>query len=422
MTQYGLGCLPFEEDDRDYKFKDLISCVGQYPEEYIPILHSARLNQGLTSMCTAFALATSRYMFELHDSNNNKMFSPGYIYGNRDTLDYKGEGMMIRQALKTLQKYGVCYLTSFNKIGSYVDCKTEYESKKDEYNSEAYPYRISSYWGIGSDNEIKQSIITNGFAIVSYNVYDNWYNVGTDGKIANNYGKNYGAHCVLLVGWTKNNEWIVLNSWGRSWGDNGLGYIPMSIYKNEAWCVLDNIQETFFKSLKDIDNHWAKTSINKAVQYGIIKGYEDGTFRPDEPITRAEAAIILANVHGYKGEFKSTSFKDVPLDAWYKNQVGYCENHSLFTGYEDGTFRPYNNLTRAEAAKLLCIIGKVTVKPEIKNEYFKDVPKKHWACRFINALYENHYIKGYENGFFNPDGYITRAEFITIVDRLGLIG
>lgn len=112
----------------------------------------------------------------------------------------------------------------------------------------------------------------------------------------------------------------------------------------------------------------------------------------------------------------------MPLDAWYKNQVGYCENHSLFTGYEDGTFRPYNNLTRAEAAKLLCIIGKVTVKPEIKNEYFKDVPKKHWACRFINALYENHYIKGYENGLFNPDGYITRAEFITIVDRLGLIG
>ena len=103
MIEHGLGCLPFEEDNRDYKFKDLISCVGQYPEEYIPVLHSARLNQGLTSMCTAFALATSRYMFELHDSNNNKMFSPGYIYGNRDMFDYKGEGMMIRQALKTLQ-------------------------------------------------------------------------------------------------------------------------------------------------------------------------------------------------------------------------------------------------------------------------------------------------------------------------------
>ena len=110
-----------------------------------------------------------------------------------------------------------------------------------------------------NDNEIKQAIITSGCVVAAYNVYDNWYRTGSDGKVGNNYGKNYGGHCILIVGWTENNEWIILNSWGRTWGDGGLGYVPMTTKINEAWCLVDNVQEIFFKSLnfvlRDMGSH-----------------------------------------------------------------------------------------------------------------------------------------------------------------------
>lgn len=373
-------------------------------------------------MCNAFAVSMARYIYELNDSGNTKLFSPAYIYANRGASDYKGEGMITRQSLSCLTKNGVCYLGSFSALGLYNVLSQEYNSKKKELDKEAYPYRITSYYALYNDNEIKQAIITSGCVVAAYNVYDNWYRTGSDGKVGNNYGKNYGGHCILIVGWTKNNEWIILNSWGRTWGDGGLGYVPMSTQKNEAWCLVDNVQEVFFNSLKDCEDHWAKTTIDKAVQQGIIKGYEDGTFRPDSAIMRAEACAIIAKIRGYKeGEFIATPFSDISSSEWYSNYVGYCVLHNLVTGYGDGNFKPYNNLTRAEASKILCLLGMVRVKPEINGTRFSDVSTNHWAIRFINAMYDNGYINGYEDGSFKPSQNITRAEFISVIDKLGLL-
>lgn len=421
--KYGLGCEPFVEDNRDYKFNDLYPCAsGTYPIEYLPSIPDIRLNQGMTSMCVAFALSLSRYMHELEQSNNKKLLSPGYIYGNRASLDWKGEGMYVRQALNTLKKYGVCYSSSLNITGTYQECKAAYDSNKNELDTEAYPYRISSYWRLYNDNAIKQSIMTIGYAVVSYNVYDNWYNVGKDGRIGLNSGTNHGAHAVLLTGWTKNGEWRFNNSWGSNWGDNGIGYVPMTVTMNEAWSLMDNIQENFFTSLKDVKNHWAKASIDKAVQYGILKGYEDGTFKPDEPITRAEACAIVAKLTNYTNEnYNNSPFSDVTKDDWYFNYVVHCQIHNKVNGYEDGTFRPNNRLTRAEATKLLTLISKIYINSTIKDSAFTDVSKSHWAIKFINALTDRGVINGYEDGTFRPDSNITRAEFITIVDRLNLI-
>lgn len=421
-TDYGLGCIPSEEDRRDYQFNTLINCAGNYPNEYLAPIPDVRLNQGNTMMCNAFALSMARYIYELNDSGNTKLFSPSYIYANRGDFDYKGEGMITRQSLNCLVKNGVCYVGTFNKLGTYSELVEEYKKNKSYLDNEAYPYRTSSYYALQNDNEIKQSILTTGCAIAAYNVYDNWYNVDCDGKIQPNYGMNHGGHCILLVGWTKNNEWIILNSWGRTWGDNGLGYIPMTIQKNEAWCILDDIQEVFFKSLKDCENHWAKTSINKAIQQGILKGYDDGTFKPDNPITRAEACAIIAKLDGYDNrEYYSSNFKDVVKDDWFFNSVTYCYTHSRISGYPDGNFKPYNYLTRAEACKILSLVGKIKIKPELTNSNFADVNITHWACRFINAMVDRKFITGYEDNTFKPDKSITRAEFITIVDRMSFL-
>ena len=196
----------------------------------------------------------------------------------------------------------------------------------------------------------------------------------------------------------------------------------MTTPRNEAWCLVDKVQEIFFKSLKDVVNHWAKQSIDKAVNKGVLKGYEDGTFRPDEPITRAEACAVVAKADGYNGERTYyASYNDFTNYDWFVNYVGYCTVHSFVLGYPNQSFKPHNNLTRAEAAKILCLLGRLQVKPEIKGTRFRDVPKSHWAIRFVNALVDNGYIKGYEDNTFRPSENITRAEFITIIDRMGLL-
>jgi len=103
---------------------------------------------------------------------------------------------------------------------------------------------------------------------------------------------------MTIVGWTKDNYWIVLNSWGENYGKRGFCYIPFSYPMNEAWCIVDEITEVMIKLAKftDIEGHWAKESIEKAANVGAVSGYDDGTFRPDEPLTRAQIAKILDNL------------------------------------------------------------------------------------------------------------------------------
>lgn len=422
---HGLGCLDFIEDPRDYKFSDLIPCgtSNLFPEEYISNIPSFRLDQGNSMMCTGFAVAVARYMKEINDSGNMRLYSPGYTYANRKEEDYKGEGAILRQVLNCVVDNGICFNENLSTVGTYPEVLASYQANKEKLDEEAKPFRVTSFYKLNTDNEIKQAIISSGCAVAGYYVYDNWYNVSTDGKIGNNYGTNYGGHCVLIVGWTKNNEWIILNSWGRVWGADGLGYVSMSTIKNEAWALVDNVQEVFFNSLKDIKEHWANYSISKAVHKGYLKGYEDGTFKPDGYITRAEACAIMAKINGYAEGNKIIigSFTDINENDWFVSYVGYCSIQGLINGYEDKTFKPNKPLSRIEACKLLSLLAKIEINDKNTESRFFDVPYDCWANKYINALIKNNGITGYEDGTFRPLNNITRAEFVTIIDRLGLL-
>ena len=154
--------------------------------------------------------------------------------------------------------------------------------------------------------------------------------------------------------------------------------------------------------------------VEKHIAY--IKGYEDETFRPENNITRAEAATIIARLSPAYDELKYyiNVYGDVDAQAWYANTVSFGAQNKLILGYEDGSFRPDSSITRAELVSIIARFNNIDPKDESELR-FEDA-SGHWAEGNISALYKLGWINGYEDGSFRPDAAITRAEAVKIIN------
>ncbi|MBR2021340.1 MAG: S-layer homology domain-containing protein, partial [Clostridia bacterium] len=169
-------------------------------------------------------------------------------------------------------------------------------------------------------------------------------------------------------------------------------------------------------ALTDIEKHWAKEYIEYGVEKGYISGYEDGTFLPDKTVTRAEfskminSAVKLTAVGSAKGDFT-----DVKSSDWYFNEVKKAENAGYITGYEDGSFRPSNSVTRQEAAVILSrIVLPISQRADINS--FGDGDKiDTWATDAVTMIAAKGYIKGDEKKNFNPKGALTRSQAAKLI-------
>ena len=160
--------------------------------------------------------------------------------------------------------------------------------------------------------------------------------------------------------------------------------------------------------------------LNTEDHYAYIIGYsEDGTVRPQANITRAEVATIFFRLltDEARDQFWSTSnnFSDVAPDAWYNNAVSTMVNAGIIQGYEDGTFRPNNNITRAEFAAIASRF--MSSGYDVEEDLFTDIAN-HWARQNINDAAMTKWINGYPDGTFLPDKAITRAEAVTLVNNV----
>lgn len=144
-----------------------------------------------------------------------------------------------------------------------------------------------------------------------------------------------------------------------------------------------------------------------------ISGYDDGTFRPDNTITRAETAAIIKKLANTEEDAGNVPFSDLK-GHWAAEAIGSCFVKGYISGYGDGTFRPENPITRAEFAVILC--NYLGVTPGHHPE-FSDVNFDFWASEYIGALSIHGYISGYPDGTFKPDNTITRAEAVTMINR-----
>ena len=153
-----------------------------------------------------------------------------------------------------------------------------------------------------------------------------------------------------------------------------------------------------------------------------IKGYEDGSVRPYNPITRAEAAVIFYRLLTDESRaFYETSakvFPDVPTGEWYSKEIATLARANVLRGYDDGNFHPFDFITRAQLA---AILNRVTVLVPSESAgtpiYFYDTIG-HWAASDIRTASANGWVKGYEDGTFRPDNQVTRAEAMTMINRM----
>ncbi len=171
-----------------------------------------------------------------------------------------------------------------------------------------------------------------------------------------------------------------------------------------------------------VTNKLTKTpDLNTKDHVAYIVGYPDGTVRPDRQITRAEVATIFFRLLTDEARDKFWSqtnpYPDVKADDWFNNAISTLTKMGIINGYEDGTFRPNNPITRAELTKMAVSFFSSADKFFGKTPSFSDVPADAWYTRFIAAAEELGLINGYPDGTFRPNNYITRAETCTIVNR-----
>ena len=254
MFQAGLVLSPY--DSRDFKFNVAFTLGAmkiplEYEQEKVPFIY----DQGNTQMCCACAYNSIRYMQE-HDSSQSSLeepLSPCFTYGDRDANE-NYEGMMIRNCLSKGVSDGSVLLKELPDFTDVNHAIALVNNRKEELLDKANAFTIDSYYVCSSRRDIQLAILAAKGVITGIPIYDSLYDVDNTGIV--NYDptkdiQNYGGHAVAIVGWKYINStfhWIVLNSWGNSWGDDGYCYLPESYpWIENAYAIIDNHTKETYK-------------------------------------------------------------------------------------------------------------------------------------------------------------------------------
>lgn len=164
----------------------------------------------------------------------------------------------------------------------------------------------------------------------------------------------------------------------------------------------------------DTAGHWAADVLEQWKSQGLISGYQDGSLKPDNQITRAEFTALVNHSFGFN-EIASISFKDVKNGAWYYNEISKASAAAYIKGYSDQTFKPNKSITREELAVIVASLLKLNASAS--NTGFTDLVASHaWSKDSIAAVAEAGLMQG-SGGKFRPQQTATRAEAVVVLDR-----
>lgn len=164
--------------------------------------------------------------------------------------------------------------------------------------------------------------------------------------------------------------------------------------------------------LSDIASHWAQANINKLIASDAISGYPDGTFKPDAPIKRAEFATIL--VKAFNLEAKNGKVFEDTENHWGKDAIATAAAYGIVGGYDDTTFGPEDDITREQMALMIVRAAKLDTATTSKS-FADGTAISSWATDAVNTAFENGIISGYPDNTFKPQGNAKRAEAVTVI-------
>jgi len=172
----------------------------------------------------------------------------------------------------------------------------------------------------------------------------------------------------------------------------------------------------FAVTASDISGHWAQVKIQSWMDKGLIKGYPDGTFKPDQHVTRAEFMTLANRAFGYTAVVPIT-YTDVKAGSWYAPEVAKAKAAGYISGYPDGTMKPENPITREEVATIVARIKNLTSDANAADKYTDASKIGSWSKGQVGAVTSAKIMQGYPDGSFMPQGLMTRAEVVVASDN-----
>jgi len=166
----------------------------------------------------------------------------------------------------------------------------------------------------------------------------------------------------------------------------------------------------------DIIDNWAYTQITDLMQRGIVSGYEDKTFKPDNNVARAEFMVMINKAFGYNLT-KEISYTDVKAGDWFYNDVAIASAAGYIAGYADGSMQPNSPVTREQAAVMLAKVLALDTSGYKLLSFTDTNTIGAWSINSVSALFDAKMISGYLDGTFKPANPINRAEAAVLIGK-----
>lgn len=343
--------------------------------------------------------ATMTYTYTVTDADKGKTITNTAVAGSNEITEDKPEATI-----------------SVN-VATDNQITVNYCSNNTDYGTVSVPQQVfteGDWTTIAGDSEhVKINLTATAKDNGGRTYFNEW-----QGSLVDNLGRNITENKELNVEVTAKigQTYTIIADFGRNSGGGAHHPDARDDDDDDNDRDDDDEEEIIDEEVPLAETPW----LNTEDHYAYIVGYsEDGTVRPNANITRAEVATIFFRLltDEARDQFWMTTnnFSDVLPNDWYNNAVSTMVNMGIIQGYEDGTFRPNANITRAEFAAIAARF--MASGYGVEDDLFTDIAN-HWARESINDAAMTQWIHGYPDGTFLPDQVITRAEAVTLVNNV----
>jgi uncharacterized protein YdaL len=199
-----------------------------------------------------------------------------------------------------------------------------------------------------------------------------------------------------------------------------------SVGETASDAVLVKVWGGYFEDIPPDSGYWAYDQIMACFNAGIVGGYWDSTYRPEQEVNRGQMAVYISRAAAGGDENVSPgpagpTFSDVPTDHWAFKYVEYACAQNIVQGYQNDTYRPDVKVNRAAMAvfvarSMVAPAGDSAIPEPTAPATFADVPTEHWAWKWVEYCYDNGVVQGYGDGY-RPEEFVTRAQMAVFVQR-----